>query len=761
MRKILIFWCLLAGIALADPCGMVPPISLPDTDGPAIERVGEQRTYVFYKEGIETVVIHPGFKGQVDQFGMLIPFPNPPALRKMPDQIFDHLENAANPPLVTFHRYLPRPGAMYKSRAADDGLRLQQAAPESVRVISEEAVGMYEVAVLEAGSAAALKRWMDDRGYRYPEGMDKTCNDYVADGWCFVAVKTRVGRKAGVDPRPGMRKVDPQKPPGSTFEGKVQAMGFRFPSKEFVVPMRLSAFNAGELKNKVYVLAEEPVRVKNLPVEFVQEQIDGASLYRNVTQPLPYKLVGVTDEQLTEAERSRLAVMRDPKPKNGQAAVLFASDLMALQQDDLILSFERTEKQLLDIGERLNLRGGRLDQWHHAVLQDEKEKALANALSGLQGMTLTLIEGDFPREVLARENLYFVPYTLATEPARESPKLAGLWLALPVLLMAWRRRTGFLCTVVLAAVFCGGTLVHADQNWRTVRGWIDLLDDPDQSAEAREQILKRPHQAPEWLLRHAENSRAPLVERGYCLALLPDLKADDTTEERLRKVYKNSSEPQLVRLWAAAAALNVAGTPEAVERVLDETQGMNELGRPAAMKLQDFGSQLRLPLALKMLGKYQHLRNEGLTVSRVAMDRALAGGTDELVKVMLEAPENETRRGAAGLLSSMTRDQKKKIFDSLIQHLDTAKGAKKPAWEGGALFLPQMSFDKAEARELIRVLVAWRAWVDANDQLTHAQAIENNLRSYNLWTAAGGGSLNWRGAKGAQQWRALYEKLKP
>ena len=33
--------------ALADPCGMVPPVYL--GDGPPITRVGHQQTYVFYK----------------------------------------------------------------------------------------------------------------------------------------------------------------------------------------------------------------------------------------------------------------------------------------------------------------------------------------------------------------------------------------------------------------------------------------------------------------------------------------------------------------------------------------------------------------------------------------------------------------------------------------------------------------------------------------------------------------------------------------
>ena len=57
----------LIGTANADPCGMVPPIYV--GPGVPIARTGDQNTFVFYKNGVETFVIHPGFKGKVEQFG--------------------------------------------------------------------------------------------------------------------------------------------------------------------------------------------------------------------------------------------------------------------------------------------------------------------------------------------------------------------------------------------------------------------------------------------------------------------------------------------------------------------------------------------------------------------------------------------------------------------------------------------------------------------------------------------------------------------
>jgi hypothetical protein len=151
--------------AWADPCGMVPPIYV-GNEAP-ITRVGLQNTYVFFKDGIETFVIRPGFSGKVDEFGMLIPFPTPPEIRKVPDEIFQHLEKAVDPPEVVVD-LVPRPVRRAQARptsasAPPDSDRLRF---DAVRVLRQEAVGMYEVAVLEAGSASALKRWMDDHGYK-------------------------------------------------------------------------------------------------------------------------------------------------------------------------------------------------------------------------------------------------------------------------------------------------------------------------------------------------------------------------------------------------------------------------------------------------------------------------------------------------------------------------------------------------------------------------------------------------------------------
>ena len=403
---------LAAAPALADPCGMVPPIYL--DGGVPITRIGLQKSYVFHKDGLETFVIRPGFSGKVEEFGMLIPFPEPPAIRKVPDTIFGHIEAAIDPPEVVVD-LTPRPTIAF---AASGAVQTSSEQPEQplgvnqVRVLRQEAVGMYEIAVLDAGSSAALKRWMDDHGYKFPDGMDAVCDDYIKSKWCFVAIKTRVGPKSSVDPKPGMRRVNPGLPQGSTFDGHVQAMGFRFHAKELVVPMRLSAFNDGELRNVVYLLTQGPRRIRSIPEEYVVRQISGEQLLANVTEPLPLRIIGGTINDINKGMRANLTRQRDPIPKNGHARELFATDLLAVSQGRLSHPHEEAEKALLNIGERLGLRGAQVDQLNLKELAADREKAVAAALADLKEMTLTVIDGDFPREVLGGQNLQFAQFEM-------------------------------------------------------------------------------------------------------------------------------------------------------------------------------------------------------------------------------------------------------------------------------------------------------------------------------------------------------------
>jgi len=396
---------------------MVPPIT---TESDALVRIGHQRTYVFHKNGIETIGLQPGFSGKVDEFGMLIPFPSPPAVRKLPENFFAHIAAAIDPPEVVVN-VSPQFGGFGGGGAFGGvggggflGAAPDPFGPDQVRVVREEAVGMYELAVLQAGSAKALARWMKEHAYRFPDGMEDVCNEYVSKGWCFVAVKSKVGREATSQPKPAQREVKNKLPEDWSFDGEVQAMEFRFPSEELIVPMRLSVFNEGELRNIVYVLSDSPNRIRDIPEEYVVRQIPGGKLIQNLTGPLPLRVVGGTAKDIQKWQRENLISQRDPRPANGKAAELFAADVDAAISGELISQREANAKQMLNISERLQLRGEQIDRSIERSDLREHHAKVRKSLDELRDMTLSVIDGDYPRDVLADDNLTFSEYTVSS-----------------------------------------------------------------------------------------------------------------------------------------------------------------------------------------------------------------------------------------------------------------------------------------------------------------------------------------------------------
>jgi hypothetical protein len=433
---------LLAGAdATADPCGMVPPLHIsPNQAAAPIQRIGAQRTYVFFRDGIETIALRPGFQGSIDEFGMLSPFPSPPAIRKIDDDTFAHIEGAITPPEVDVfiqdpHVISPstRSGMATRSSFRADSELEDGLAYNEVNVVREEAVGMYQVAVLEAGSTQALSRWMADNGYRFPDGMEDVTDEYVEDRWCFVAVKARVGQGPGVTARPGMRQLDSQLPDGASFDGYVQGMAFRFHTDAPVVPMRLSVFNGPDPRNVVYMLADQPLKIQGAPRALVVGQLDGEALHANLTEALDVNYHNGTRRDISGAQADAIEQLRDPTPFVRAARDLFAADMLAVRTRSLSLPFEEEEKALLNISEQLGLRGEGVDVMHATALEQARGQAIDGALDDIREMHLTVFDGVIPGYLIAEDNLTFNAYNASGDLGLRRDPLRPVNLSMTVM----------------------------------------------------------------------------------------------------------------------------------------------------------------------------------------------------------------------------------------------------------------------------------------------------------------------------------------
>ena len=791
----------------ADPCGMVPPIFTGKKS--PIARIGLQKTYVFHKDGVESFVIRPGFTGNVDNFGMLIPFPTPPEIRKVADNVFEHVANAVDPPEVVVDLRMRR---MMRGGIGGGGGGLAMAADSkkmksSLTVLKEEAVGMYEVAILEAGSAAVLKKWMDANGYKYPDGMDKVTTDYVEAGWCFVAVKTKVVVKSGVAPKAGQRRVKADVPKGSVFDGNVQGMGFRFKSDELVVPMRLSAFNEGDLRNVVYLLTDGPRKIRSIPEEYVVRQIPGKKMFDNVTELLPLRIIGGTEKDIPEFQRKTLPTRRNPVSKNGIAKELFASDLLAVSSGNLSLEHEETEKELLRIGEHFGLRGEEVDRENALALTDDRAKTEKLGLDMLKDMTLTVVDGDFPRAVISKENLKFAEFKMpasrnnnvnydATQfgPGLKKEgvlKLGAIdWKQVDAQIAADTRNTGFgfsallglgllgmigtmiyrrpkttIKTIVMLAVGFGllGTAFASEsadntatddqmisqlENSKTAQAGIQAITEFAKQSEAnREKMIDD--------LLNVVKTDDSISKRGWAIAAMVEIGGQDV-DEYLLNVHADENQKQIVRTWAAAARVTMTRTVNGLIEKANLIKKFPALGRPIGIRIVEKLS--------KDSDKADPEQVISVTQKVPQLQQALAPtimmfGAEKLTKVMSTATDQNVRRMAAGYLGSLSQSgDSAKVAKAVIARLKFSGDASDVAWKGGPLFLPGIQWSKEEARELTGNMIQWHLWCDINKKEAEQNQIHNNIRSLGLARAAGYTSPGWRNV-GCVQWLEAWKAV--
>lgn len=811
----------LAALALAvqpvhaDPCGMVPPMILIDNQ-PAIERVGAQKTYVLYKDGVETMVLRAGFQGKVDSFGMLIPFPTVPAIRKVDEEIFGQIGAAIDPPEVIAYvqRMLPqsrRAGAA-PSKSADAATPAEESLRyDEVKVLNREAVGMYDVAVLKAGSSAALKKWMNTNSFVYPGGMDDVVQDYVDIQWVFVAVKTRVGQKDGVNPKPGQRKVNSKLPQGATFNGHVQAMGFRFKADKFEIPMRLSAYNAGEPHNIVYILSDQPVRLTQIPTRFIVRQVPGRQLYTNVTRPLPLRVIGGKYSDLQPWQKQQLKTTRDPAPFNASAKHLFASDLMAIRNKRLANPEEETEKALLVVSERLGLRGPEIDALHGQSLKKQRDKAVAASLKDLRGMTLTVVDGMFDKKVLAKQELtvsrHVMPKsrnnkrsydgrlqapagpdqggvlyhgeldvdtaggdkTAAVGPVRTPARRAALamrdvWggvglgaLVFAIGLVALRRpgrRVGPIALAILAGLSAllaaGVALAQDDGKARNLAQLIGALGDAKKAEASSSAIAKLGDRALDELFDEIVDGKSDL-RRGWAIVTVAEI-GGEPARAGLEQVYNNPNLPMLIRTWAAAARLELVKDADGLLALSALTWTFPGLTRPFGLRamalIGDVKSMAEAERALKMVA----------TVPQLASDLApviMGIGEKHLVGAMLTSTDGNARSTAAAYLGSIGATDGNHVAASVVAGLAFSPKADKPRWAGGALWLPSLAWKQKEARALCDRLIRWLVWAEEHQDTTSASQIENNLRNAQLAGAAGYTVPDWN-SQGSVAWLRVW-----
>ncbi|MEM7456434.1 MAG: hypothetical protein AAF456_18965, partial [Planctomycetota bacterium] len=599
------------------------------------------------------------------------------------------------------------------------------------------------------------------------------------------------------------RELNAQLPDGSVFDGHVQGMGFRFRSEELVVPMRLSAFNEGDLRNVVYILSDGPRKIRSIPEEYVQRQISGAQLIKNVTDPLPLRVIGGTERDIPEPRRESLVEERNPVPKNGLAKELFASDLLAVSTGNLSLEHEEMEKELLRIGERLGLRGEEVDSENAMALQAHRDKTVEEGLAMLEDMTLTVVDGDFPRQVIASDNLEFAAYDMPAErnsslnyeatifaPGQEKDGnlylgsidwnrverqiaaehygwrfgLLGL-MALGVIGMfgTFFAGRGKLAACIAVAVLCiGASSAIAQEDGASAPSREDAFEMLASSATADSGI--------NWLTTMCNNNDSDrdaivgqlrtiaardenLEKRGWAIIALTEIGGQDV-DEYLLGIHSDESQEMIVRTWCAAGRVAMTRTSPGLIEKANLISTFPSLGRPIGMrlveKLSADGESASPEEIIAVTTRVPQL-------TQALIPTIMSLGPEKLSEVMFTADTNETRRMAAGYLGTMAQqDQNDLVTEIVTSHLQFDPDAQDIPWSGqdetnSALFLPGINWGQADAQRLVGNLIRWYVWCDVNGKTPQLNQIHNNIRSVNLARAAGYNSPGWNEIS-SEQW---------
>lgn len=224
------------------PAGaMCGPIGRPDQ---VVEVDGDQRVFIYHRNGMEDLVLQAAIRGNGADFGMVLPLPAVPDIRKVERVFFDDLFAMTRTRQVDFA----------EGRAAPPGgAGMQADAPEleRVEVVKQNIVGPFETVVLKAKKLEALNGWLADNGYKTTDENQRLMQSYLDKDWFFVAVKVSVeGRQ-------------------QEFDGRVQPMGFRFPTKTIVLPTKMASIVPKGMAFTIYVIANTRVSLPGFEQEGV------------------------------------------------------------------------------------------------------------------------------------------------------------------------------------------------------------------------------------------------------------------------------------------------------------------------------------------------------------------------------------------------------------------------------------------------------------------------------------------------------------
>lgn len=208
---------------------------------------GAMKVFVHHRDGVESVVVQPAYKGTIKDFALVFATPNRPKVTDAPKGLFENLDSMTNPPVF-----------MPMLAKAGDTMTATTAAPESVTVHEVATAGQYTATILSATGSTALTNYLRGAGYTVSEDDKKVFDYYIAKGnWYFTALRVDLSKVT----LNNEGKVD----------GLLSPIQITFVSSQATLPTKLLAGNMGTVKLLVYTLSENGLFIPGVDVQYAKK----------------------------------------------------------------------------------------------------------------------------------------------------------------------------------------------------------------------------------------------------------------------------------------------------------------------------------------------------------------------------------------------------------------------------------------------------------------------------------------------------------
>jgi len=204
---------------------------------------------VLVRDGNRTVLTMANdFEGDVKDFAVVIPVPTfikREQINVADKGLIDHLDAYTAPRLVEY--FDPDPCVRYEMQDFSAGAAQRNSSPtmdsraRALGVIIEASytVGEYDILILSGKESKGLIRWLNDSGYKIPNGADKVVGSYLKQDMRFFVAKVN---------------LEEQKKAGVTY---LRPLQIAFESNKFMLPIRLGTLNADGMQELyIYTLTK-------------------------------------------------------------------------------------------------------------------------------------------------------------------------------------------------------------------------------------------------------------------------------------------------------------------------------------------------------------------------------------------------------------------------------------------------------------------------------------------------------------------------